>query len=143
MKKLLIAVAFVFAAQVSMAQTTTATKTGDPVFKKEVLRLLELSGTNAQYEALIAPIIKSAPADKQADFKKEITESLKGLTDKIADIYMEEFTPEDVKTMIKYFESPVGKKAASKAGVLAEKGQAAGMEWGQSLQGIMMKYSGE
>jgi len=142
MKKLLIAVAFVFAAQVSMAQTTTATKTGDPVFKKEVLRLLELSGTNAQYEALIAPIIKSAPADKQADFKKEITESLKGLTDKIADIYMEEFTPEDVKTMIKYFESPVGKKAASKAGVLAEKGQAAGMEWGQSLQGIMMKYSG-
>ena len=143
MKKLIIAVAFIFAAQVSMAQTATATKAADPAFKKEVLRLLELSGTNAQYEALINPIIKSAPADKQADFKKEVTESLKGLTDKIADIYMEEFTQEDVKTMIKYYESPVGKKAASKAGVLAEKGQAAGMEWGQSLQGIMMKYAGE
>ena len=143
MKKLLIAVAFMFVAQVSLAQTAPAAKAADPAFKKEVLRLLELSGTNAQYEALISPIIKSAPADKQADFKKEITESLKGLTDKIADIYMQEFTPEDVKAMIKYYESPVGKKAASKAGVLAEKGQAAGMEWGQSLQGIMMKYSGE
>ena len=138
MKKLFIAVAFMFVAQLSMAQT--ATKAADPAFKKEVLRLLELSGANAQYEALINPIIKSAPAEKQADFKKEIMESLKGLSDKIADIYMQEFTPEDVKTMIKYYESPVGKKQASKAGVLAEKGQAAGMEWGQGLQGIMQKY---
>lgn len=137
MKKLLIAAAFMLVAHVGVAQTKPA---ANPAFKKEVIRLLELSGTNAQYEAVLAPIIKSVPAEKQAEFKKEVTESLKGLTDKIADIYMEEFTPEDVKTMIKYYESPVGKKAASKAGVLAEKGQAAGMEWGQSLQGVMMKY---
>lgn len=141
MKKLFIAVAFMLVAQAGIAQTTA--KAADPAFKKEVMRLLELSGANAQYEALINPIIKSAPAEKQADFKKEVMESLKGLSDKIADVYMQEFTQDDVKAMIKYYESPVGKKQASKAGILAEKSQAVGMEWGQSLQGIMMKYSGE
>jgi hypothetical protein len=139
MKKLLVAVAFICATQVSIAQTTPAAKTVDPA-KKEVIRLLELSGANAQYEVAINQIVKSVAADKQAALKKEIMDSMSGLTDKIADIYLQEFTTEDIKAMIKYYESPVGKKAASKAGVLAEKGQAAGMEWGQGLQGIMMKY---
>lgn len=138
MKKLFFAVVFMFVAQISVAQT--AAKPADPALKKEVLRLLDLSGANAQYEVAISQIVKSVAADKQAALKKEIMDSLSGLTDKIADIYLQEFTAEDIKTMIKYYESPVGKKAASKAGVLAEKGQAAGMEWGQGLQSIMMKY---
>ncbi|MXN92897.1 DUF2059 domain-containing protein [Flavobacterium sp. Sd200] len=138
MKRLLLAVAFMFATQFAMSQT--AAKPADPALKKEVIRLLDLSGANAQYEVAIDQIVKSVAADKQAAFKKEIMESLKGLNDKIADIYLQEFTAEDIKAMIKYYESPIGKKQASKAGVLAEKGQAAGMEWGQSLQGVMMKY---
>lgn len=138
MKKLLLAVAFTFVAQIAMSQT--AAKAADPALKKEVIRLLDLSGANAQYEVAINQIVKNVAAEKQAAFKKEIMDSLKGLTDKIADIYLQEFTAEDIKAMIKYYESPVGKKQASKAGVLAEKGQAAGMEWGQGLQGIMMKY---
>lgn len=138
MKRLVLVVAFMFAAQAGMAQT--AAKAADPALKKEVLRLLDLSGTNAQYEVILNPIIKSAPADKQAALKKEIMESLNSLKDKMADMYLEEFTAEDIKGMIKYYESPIGKKVSAKAGVLAEKGQAIGTEWGQGLQGIMMKY---
>ncbi len=137
MKKFLLAVAFMFVAQVSIAQTA---KPADPALKKEALRLLTLSGIDAQYEAMLNPIIKNVPADKQAAFKKDIMDSLGGLKDKMADLYLEEFTADDIKTMIKYYESPVGKKAASKTGILAEKGQAIGAEWGQGLQGLMMKY---
>jgi hypothetical protein len=43
--------------------------------------------------------------------------------------------------MIAFYESPVGKKINEKSGVILEKSQAAGQEWGQGLQTMMMKYA--
>jgi hypothetical protein len=53
---------------------------------------------------------------------------------------MEEYTKEDVKAMLDFYDSPVGKKINSKAGEILEKSQKAGQEWGEGLQGMMMKY---
>jgi hypothetical protein len=53
---------------------------------------------------------------------------------------MDTYTKEDIKAMIAYYNSPVGKKIKEKAGEVAEKSQAAGQEWGEGLQGMMMKY---
>jgi hypothetical protein len=131
MKKLLLAVAFMLIAQAGMAQDA---------FKTDVLKLLNMSGTATQFEMITKDLVKNIPAEKQADFKKDLDASLKDLISKIADVYMTEFTPEDVKAMIKYYESPVGQKAAAKTAVLYEKGQAAGQEWAMGLQGLMMKY---
>lgn len=138
MKKLLFAVAFTMVAQLSIAQT--AVKPANSAAKQDAVKLLDLSGANAQYEVAINQIVKNVPAEKQAEFKKEVIASMSGLTDKIADIYVAEFTHDDIKAMIKYYESPIGKKAASKTGVLAEKAQEIGMEWAQTLQPIIMKY---
>ena len=110
------------------------------LIKPDVVKLLELSGATTQFELSVGQLIKSVPVEKQADFKKDLKESLKGLIDKIADVYMTEFTHDDVKQMIKYYESPVGKKQSSKTAVLFEKGQAAGQEWAMGLQSLMMKY---
>jgi len=134
MKKLVVAVAFVLAAQVGMAQTQ------DEAFKKDVLKVLEMSGSNAQMKSAKDQILKMIPAEKQAAFLVEFEATLPALNDKIAKIYMETYTPEDVKSMLKFYESPVGKKIADKAGVLFEKSQAAGQEWGEGLQGMVMKY---
>jgi hypothetical protein len=132
MKKLLLAAVFMLVAQIAMAQ--------DATFKPDVVKLLELSGATTQFELSVGQLVKSVPVEKQADFKKDLKESLKGLIDKIADVYMTEFTHDDVKQMIKYYESPIGKKQSSKTAVLFEKGQVAGQEWAMGLQSIMMKY---
>lgn len=132
MKKVFLAFAFMLVAQFGMAQ--------DATFKTDVMKLIDLSGANAIYESTVSQIVKNAPADKQAALKKDILEYFKQLTPKIADIYMTEFTHDDVKAMIKYYESPIGKKAAGKAGIIAEKSQEAAREWSQGLQEIMMKY---
>lgn len=134
MKKLVVAVAFVLAAQVGMAQTQ------DEAFKKDVLKVLDMSGANAQMKSAKDQILKMIPAGKQAAFLVEFDATLPALNDKIAKIYMETYTPEDVKNMIKFYESPVGKKISEKAGILFEKSQAAGQEWGEGLQGMVMKY---
>ncbi|MCO6147049.1 DUF2059 domain-containing protein [Flavobacterium sp. NRK1] len=134
MKKLLLAAVFMLVAQVTMAQTADAT------FKADAIKVLNLSGFATQFEMLTKDIVKNVPAEKQAEFKKDLDASIQDLIAKIADIYMQEFTHEDIKAMLKYYESPVGKKFASKTGVLFEKGQAAGQEWGMGLQGVMAKY---
>ncbi|CAM3351662.1 DUF2059 domain-containing protein [Flavobacterium longum] len=135
MKKILLVVACVLAAQLSMAQ--------DEAFKKDVMKLLEINGSGASMDVAKTQILKMIPAAKQDAFLIEFNASLPSFYEKIAKVYMEVYTKQDVKDMIAFYESPVGKKMAAKAGEVTEKSQAAGAEWGQSLQPMMMKYMGE
>ncbi|PKP14603.1 MAG: hypothetical protein CVU07_14035, partial [Bacteroidetes bacterium HGW-Bacteroidetes-23] len=62
------------------------------------------------------------------------------LMSKMADMYMSEFTHDEIKALLKFYESPVGKKLTDKTEVLYNKGQTVGQEWGMGLQTMMMKY---
>lgn len=131
MKKIFFAALFVLVANFAMAQDA---------YKQDVLKYLELSGQAKTFEMITKDLVKNIPAEKQADFKKELDASIKDLMGKIADIYVKEFTHDDIKAAIKFYESPAGKKISSKSDVLFEKSQAVGQEWGMGLQSIMMKY---
>jgi hypothetical protein len=132
MRKIILTFALILVAQLSMAQ--------DEAFKKDVMRVIEMNGSNAQMKLAKDQILKMIPAEKQAAFLVEFDATLPSFYDKMAKVYMETYTKEDVKAMIAFYESPVGKKMSAKAGELAEKSQAAAQEWGQGLQGMMMKY---
>jgi hypothetical protein len=132
MKKIIAAFAFVLMAQLGMAQ--------DAAFKADVMKVISLSGSDAQMKIAKDQILKMVPAEKQAAFLVEFEASLPAFYDKIAGAYMETYTKDDVKEMIKFYESPVGQKITAKAGDLLQKSQAAGREWGAALQAIMMKY---
>ena len=131
MKKLVLAFLFILVAQFGMAQDA---------FKQDVVKYLELSGQRKTFEILTKDLVKNVPAQKQVDFKKELDASLAELMNKMADIYVKEFTHDDIKTAIKFYESPVGKKISGKSEILFEQAQAVGQEWGMGLQGLMMKY---
>ncbi|UUC46855.1 DUF2059 domain-containing protein [Flavobacterium cerinum] len=133
MKKIVLTFAFVLAAQIGMAQTNDA-------FKKDVLKVIEVTGSASQMKIAKDQILKMIPKEKQAAFLVEFDASLPSLYEKIANVYMQEYTHDDVKQILKFYETPVGKKMTEKAGVIAEKNMAASQEWGSSLQGMMMKY---
>ncbi len=132
MKKLLLTFAFVLAAATGFAQ--------DSAFKQDAIKYIELSGQAKSFEMLTDNLVSNVPAEKQADFKKELKTSLNDLTERMAEMYMEEFTHDDIKQFIKFYESPAGKKLTEKTEVLYTKGQAVGQEWGMGLQSMMMKY---
>lgn len=134
MKKLLLTAALILVAHLGMAQDAV---------KKDALKYLELSGQIKSFEFVLADIVKNVPAEKQAEFKKELDVEIKKLMDKMADLYVAEFTPEDLKAAIAFYESPAGKRISAKTGVLAEKGQVIGQEWGMGLQPLLMKYMQE
>ncbi len=132
MKKVFLSIAFVLIAQMAMAQ--------DANFKTNVLKLISISGADAQIKLVKPQILNMIPEANKENFSKEFDLSIPSLLDKMAKIYMEIYTPEDIKAMIVFYESPVGKKMNEKAGELTQKTMQAGQEWGQGLQGIMAKY---
>lgn len=134
MKKILFSIVFLIVAQVSFAQDS---------FKADIKKYMELSGQMKTFELLTTQLTENVPEAKKAEFTKELNASINVLQDKMADMYTTEFTPQDVKEMIKFYESPIGRKLSSKTDILFEKGQAVGEEWGMGLQGLMMKYMGE
>lgn len=134
MKKVALTFILFVAAQFAFAQDA---------FKTDMKKYMELSGQLNTFEMLTKELETNIPEAKRAEFNKELKSSLNVLMDKMADMYMSEFTHEDVKEMIKFYESPVGKKLNEKSAILFEKGQQVGQEWAMGLQGVMMKYMEE
>lgn len=131
MKKIFLTIAIVFISQFGIAQDA---------YKADVLKVLKASGSGAQMELAKEQIIGKISEDKRADFSKEFDASLPSLYEKMAKVYMETFTHEEIKQMLKFYESPVGKKMSEKAAELTKKNMVAGQQWGMELQGMMMKY---
>ena len=109
-------------------------------FKNDVVKFLEVSGASNGFKMVTKDLAANIPEAKKAEFQKELDASIKDLMGKMAEMYMTEFTHDDVKELLKFYESPVGKKLSNKTTVLYSKGQAVGQEWGMGLQTMMMKY---
>ena len=133
MKKLIVTFALVLVANLGMAQVNEA-------FKKDVLKMIELTGSAGQMKMAKDQILKMVPKEKHAAFLVEFESTLPALYDKMAGVMMTEYTHDDVKAILKFYETPVGKKMTDKSGVIAEKNLAASQEWAMGLQGMMMKY---
>ena len=128
MKKILVTLVIVFVTQFATAQDA---------FKADVLKA---SGSAAQMEIAKEQVMNNIPESKRADFSKDFDASLPSLYDKMAKVYMEIYTHDDIKKMLEFYNSPVGKKIAEKASELTKKNMAASQEWGMELQSMMMKY---
>ena len=132
MKKLVFTVAFAILTTVSFAQ--------DKPSKADVIKVIEKSGAQGQMNAAKKQILTMIPADKQAAFLIEFDTIIAKSQDKTAEVYIAEYTKEDIKAMLAFYDSPVGKKMADKAEKIAEKSQESMMEIQGELQTMMMKY---
>jgi len=132
MKKLLITLVFAFVAQVGVAQEKAS--------REDVYKVLEQSGASGQMNSAKKQVLEMIPKEKQAAFVVEFDILLKKINEKTVDVYLEEYTKEDIKAMLDFYNSPVGKKMSQKAELIATKSQDA-MEGLQSeIQALMMKY---
>jgi hypothetical protein len=131
MKKLVLTLAFVAIAQIGMAQDA---------FKADALKVIEKSGAAGPMQNVKEQVLASIPEAKHAEFSKDFDATLPALYDKMAAIYMETYTHDELKEMLKFYESPIGKKISANSGEMMKKSTEAGQEWGMQLQGLMMKY---
>ncbi|WP_157804929.1 DUF2059 domain-containing protein [Confluentibacter lentus] len=133
MKKALL-VLLLFVTAVIQAQDTSE-------FKKETIEFIKLTGSGAAFDNAISQIgAMVSDANKEA-YQKEANTTLDGLYDKLADLYMTEFTQSEIKELVAFYHTDLGKKLAEKQLSLTQKGMMLGQSWGMELQGIAQKYN--
>ncbi|MBF6641936.1 DUF2059 domain-containing protein [Flavobacterium sp. J49] len=132
MKKLLLAVVFGLVSQLGFSQ--------DKATREDVIQVIEKSGALGQIDAAKKQVLEMIPADKKAAFAVEFDIIIKKATDSTIDIYIQEYTKEDVKAILAFYNSPVGKKMSEKASVIAQKSQDSMMSLQGEVQALVMKY---
>ena len=133
MKKLLFAVVFALMYQFGFAQ--------DKASKEEVAAVIEKSGASGQINSVKKQVLSMIPLEKQAAFVVEFDILMKKVNDAMVEIYMQEYSKEDIKAMLAFYNSPVGKKMAEKAEIIASKSQESMVGLQGEIQALLMKYT--
>ncbi|MGX7667387.1 DUF2059 domain-containing protein [Flavobacterium pedocola] len=133
MKKLILFFIFVLSFQCISAQDKEA-------FRKDILKMLEVNKANSKFEEAKEQILKIIPKENHPAFLKEFNASTQPIYDKFVALYMKEFTHDDIKAMLKFFESPLGKKMSQKLVAINQEVYASSKEWADGLRGLVMKH---
>lgn len=131
MKKVVITLVFACVAHVGFAQDG---------FKEDVKQYFSYSGQSAGLEIVKQDLSSNISIEKKEAFEKDLDISLNNLIDRLADLYMSEFTHEEIKEINAFYETAVGRKLSSKNEFLLNKGQEISGEWSQGLIQLMEKY---
>ena len=111
----------------------------DNSFESKAVKLIKLTA-GQQFEIMTEPIIKMVPEENREAFKKELAESTDGLYTKMAAVYTESFTEEELDKILAFYATPVGEKMVAVTPELTKKGMEIGQAWGIELQPLMAKY---
>ncbi|MBC3758470.1 DUF2059 domain-containing protein [Hyunsoonleella sp. SJ7] len=132
MKNSLLALVFIFTLSITAQESTD--------FKSETIEFIKITGATQAFETAISQLGAMVPEEKKEAYTKEAKGTLGGLYDKLADLYMAEFNQEEIKELVKFYKTELGKKLASKQVMLAQKGMLLGQTWGMEVQGVAQKY---
>ena len=155
MKKLILTFGLVTIAQLGFSQapaakavtaapvSTAVVAPVDEAFKKDVIKVIEKNGSAGQLNSAKNQILGMIPEDKHAAFLVEFEALMPKVYDGIAKVYMEVYTKADIKAMLAFYESPVGKKMTEKAGEISEKSMESAQELNGEIQAMVMKYMGQ
>lgn len=133
MKKTIL-VLFLFVTVIAQAQDTSE-------FKKETIEFIKLTGSGAAFDSAITQIGAMVSEANKDAYQKEANTTLDGLYEKLADLYMTEFTQDEIKELVAFYNTNLGKKLSEKQLSLTQKGMMLGQSWGMELQGIAQKYN--
>jgi hypothetical protein len=113
----------------------------DKASKEEVAAVIEKSGASGQINSVKKQVLSMIPLEKQAAFVVEFDILMKKVNDAMVEIYMQEYSKEDIKAMLAFYNSPVGKKMAEKAEIIASKSQESMVGLQGEIQALLMKYT--
>lgn len=133
MKKLLFTIALVSIGFTASAQESNSIET-------KAIKLIELT-SGQQFDIMTEPLVKMVPEENREAFKKDLAQSTEELYKKMATVYTESFTEEELDKILAFYDTPVGKKMVAVTPELTKKGMEIGQAWGMELQPLIAKYT--
>lgn len=110
----------------------------DPAFEADIRKLLELTGAAAmgqqmmdQMMASMKPMMGGAGDAFWEDFRKEVDAN--ELVNRIVPVYAAHLTHDEVKQLIVFFESPVGRKLVAEQPAMMQESMLIGQQWGAEV----------
>jgi hypothetical protein len=134
MKKILFVCLFIVAVAQIQAQDNST-------FKSETIEFIKVTGAAAAFENAIDQIGAGVTMENREAYTKEANGTLDGLYSKMAELYMEEFTQDEIKELVEFYNTDLGKKLAEKQLGLTQKAMMFGQSWGMEVQTIAQKYN--
>ncbi|MCF7559622.1 DUF2059 domain-containing protein [Sabulilitoribacter multivorans] len=110
-------------------------------FKKETVEFLKLTGAGDAFKTAIEQIGAMVSEENKEAYIKEANGTLDGLYDKMAELYMAEFTQSEIQELVVFYNTDLGKKLATKQLGLTQKAMMFGQSWGMEVQAIAQKYN--
>lgn len=134
MKKSILLIFCLYAFTASFAQVNKE-------YKSTLKKMIEVSGSSAAFKSAITQIIvmfkqnyTNVPSDVWDEFEKEFSKtSVDDLVELLAPIYHKHLTVDDLKKIIEFYQTPVGKKYAEKTPMITQESMMAGQEWGKKI----------
>ena len=119
--------------------------------RQDVLRLLDLTGAFRIGQLFSSTIVRQMtdalrsarpdiPSDVMDILPKAVDEVIAaemtaagGFADLVVDVYQRHFTHEDVRGLIAFYETPLGRKLSAELPAMTQESMQAGMKWGVSI----------
>jgi hypothetical protein len=111
--------------------------------KQDIIKLLEITGTKSQFaqmiDLMLADMQSTTPAT--AEFWTKFKAGLKAdsFIEMLVPIYDKHLSHDDIKKIIQFYESPVGKKLISVTPQLTQDSYGVGEKWGQKVAADIIK----
>ena len=140
MKKILFILVFVLGVSVvTMAQT--AQNQPSKEYVAELKKMIVLSGSDATFKVMIPQMfammkqqLPNVPVEFWTETEKEMMKTLvDDLVGILAPIYQKHLTLKDLQEIVKFYESPIGKKMAAAQPAIASDSMKVGQQWGMNI----------
>jgi hypothetical protein len=112
----------------------------DAKYKATLKKMFEVSGSKESFEMVVVQMTTMMKQDKQipdeiwAELEKEIlSTSLDQLAEMLTPVYQKHLTEADLNEIIKFYQTPVGTKFASKNPVIMQESMQVGQQWGMQI----------
>lgn len=121
---------------------TTLTHLSAQNIDDDMKTFFKVSGTEANFKNVIPtmidnfkqnPAFGTIPDEFWTEFAKEAESSYKDLESQIGEVYKKHFTSAEIKQLIAFYESPIGKKYVEKQPLVLTDSYQLGSEWGRKL----------
>jgi len=106
----------------------------------DIVKLLKVSGADKMssqiFDAMTAQFKSMMPNANWAEIKKKA--NLDGLLYECIPIYDKYYTHDEIKQLIKFYESPLGKRLVETNPLIMNESMAIGQRWGEKLAQVIM-----
>lgn len=108
-------------------------------YKADALKLVKLQ-SEGTIEKMLEPVKNRIPAATQAAFMKDVRATFPDLYKQQAEIYMKSYSHEEIKKILDFYASPLGKKMLAAKPEIMSKSMKVSRGWAMKLRPIMSKY---